>query len=324
MSPITVVGAGAFGTALAIAFARGGAQVLLVARDAAAAGELQEHRENRRRLPGAALPELVSVSGNPDDRPAGGIAVLAVPAQANAPFAAAHRAALSRGPVVLAAKGIDLASGQLLSQVVGQALPGAPLAVLSGPGFADEIAAGLPTALTLAAPRDGLGEELQAALSTHALRLYRSTDMTGVQLGGALKNVVAIACGICSGAGLGESARAALMTRGFAEMVRLGQAMGARAESFQGLSGFGDLALTASSEKSRNYAAGRRIGQGQAIAGGVTVEGLDTARAAVTLARAQGVEMPVAAATVAVLDQKLSLREAMDALLRRPLRTEED
>lgn len=324
MSPITVIGAGAFGTALAIAFARGGNDVLLVARDAAAAGELQAHRENRRRLPGAQLPDNVGVAASPDARPEGGIAVLAVPAQANAPFAAAHRAALSRGPVVLAAKGIDLASCKLLSQVVGEALPGTPLAVLSGPGFADEIAAGLPTALTLAAARDGLGESLQTALSTHTLRLYRSTDMTGVQLGGALKNVVAIACGICLGAGLGESARAALMTRGFAEMVRLGQAMGARAESFQGLSGFGDLALTASSERSRNYAAGRSIGEGRSIDGGTTVEGLDTARAAVALAREHGVEMPVAAATVAVLDHKLTLREAMDALLRRPLRAEDE
>ena len=143
MSRIAVIGAGAFGTALAIAFARGGAQVLLVARDDAAAQQLEEHRENRRRLPGARLPETVAIAAGPDARPDGSIAVLAVPAQANASFAAAHRAALSGGPVVLAAKGIDLASGKLLSEVVGQALPGTPLAVLSGPGFADEIAADL-------------------------------------------------------------------------------------------------------------------------------------------------------------------------------------
>jgi glycerol-3-phosphate dehydrogenase (NAD(P)+) len=201
------------------------------------------------------------------------------------------------------------------------ALPGRPLAVLTGPGFAGEIARGLPTALTLACADADLGRRLQAALATPRLRLYVSEDVTGAQLGGALKNVVAIACGMVEGARLGMSARAALMTRGFAEMTRLAVAMGARPETLAGLSGLGDLSLTCTSEQSRNFALGAALGAGQVPSSG-TVEGVATARAACRLGARHGVETPIAAAVADVLDGALTLDGAMDALLSRPLKEE--
>jgi glycerol-3-phosphate dehydrogenase (NAD(P)+) len=198
---------------------------------------------------------------------------------------------------------------------------GRRLAALTGPGFAGEIARGLPTALTLACADAGVGRALQELLAAPRLRLYLTDDMVGAQLGGALKNVVAIACGMVEGARLGASARAALMTRGFAEMSRLAVAMGGRAETLAGLSGLGDLSLTCSSGQSRNFALGRAMGAGEARPGG-TVEGVATARAACELGRRHGVELPIAAAVADVLDGTTTLGGAMEALLARPLREE--
>jgi glycerol-3-phosphate dehydrogenase (NAD(P)+) len=210
---------------------------------------------------------------------------------------------------------------QLQSEIAAARAPGRALAALTGPGFAAEIARGLPTALTLACADPEVGPALQAGLATRRMRLYLTDDLIGAQLGGALKNVVAIACGMVEGAGLGASARAALMTRGFAEMTRLAVAMGARSETLAGLSGLGDLSLTCNSAQSRNFAAGRALGAGETAPGG-TVEGVATARAACQLALTYGVEMPIAAAVANVLEGATTLDGAMQALLARPLREE--
>ena len=230
-------------------------------------------------------------------------------------------AELPDAPLVVCAKGVDARGQRLQTGIAAVYLPGRALAALTGPGFAAEIAAGLPTALTLACADPDLGRELQALLSTRRLRLYLTDDLTGAQLGGALKNVVAIACGIAEGARLGHSARAALMTRGFAEMTRLAVAMGARPETLAGLSGLGDLSLTCNSSQSRNFALGQALGAGAARPGG-TVEGVATARAACQLGARTGVELPIAAAVADVLDGALTVEGAMEALLARPLREE--
>ncbi len=320
MKPIAVIGAGAFGTALAVALSGRERAVFLWAREGAAA--MAEARENAARLPGVTLPRAVRPIGDVREIPSDAVQILALPAQATRGYLAEAGGDLPRAPLVLAAKGIDLETGALQSEIAAEVLPGRPLAVLSGPGFAGEIARGLPTALTLAAGDKVLGAQIQERLSAPTLRLYRSTDLIGVQLGGALKNVVAIACGMCDGAGLGESARAALMTRGFAEMMRLGRAMGAEVETFTGLSGFGDLALTAASPASRNFAHGRALGAETPLAEGVTVEGVATARAVLRLAAERAVDMPIASAVVAVLDGKMRVGDAVSHLLNRPLRAE--
>lgn len=318
---VSVLGAGAFGTALAVALSREGRVVTLWARDVDHVAELAATRRNDRRLPGIALPETVSVIAETADLPEGPV-LLAMPMQALAAALAAHGAALDGRALVACAKGIDLATGQGPTALIRGACPGACPAVLTGPSFAADIARGLPTALTLACEDDAAGAALQADLSTPALRLYRTTDTTGAELGGALKNVVAIAAGVVIGAGLGDSARAALMTRGFAEVTRLATALGARAETLAGLSGFGDLVLTCTSSQSRNFRYGMALGEGAAFDPGVTVEGAATARAAVALAARHGVDLPVAAMVVALIDGTASVGAAVDALLSRPLKKE--
>jgi glycerol-3-phosphate dehydrogenase (NAD(P)+) len=300
---IGVVGAGAFGAALATVQAAAGRRVVLWGR--------------RRPDP----PAGVAATGELGDLAGAEAVLLVLPAQATEPFLAARAAALPETPLVLCAKGIDLGGLRLQSEIAAAALPGRPLAVLTGPGFAAEIARGLPTALTLACADPAAGAGLQRLLATSRLRLYLTDDLIGAQLGGALKNVVAIACGMADGAGLGQSARAALMTRGFAEMTRLAAALGGRPETLAGLSGLGDLALTCTSAQSRNFALGRALGAGAAPPGG-TVEGVATARAACQLGRARGVELPIAAAVADVLEGARSLGAAIEGLLARPLREE--
>lgn len=319
MSRVAVLGAGAFGTALAVALARGGRAVTLWAR---APRDMEKRRENTARLPGITFPEALHVTGDLKSACRAGTVLLAVPMQALAGFMDENAALLDGKALVACCKGVDLASGRGPAEIIATACPGARAAVLSGPGFADDIARGLPTALTLAS-RTG-GAALQRALSTDTLRLYRSTDVTGVELGGALKNVIAIAAGLTIGAGLGESARAALITRGFAEMNRYAIARGAAPETLAGLSGLGDLVLTATSAKSRNTAFGLALGRGGAAAPppGTTVEGLATARAVGASARHAGIEMPVTDMVVAVLDGTMTINQARDALLARPLKQE--
>ena len=308
---IAVIGAGAFGTALACALAQGGHEVLLWSRSVQQAEESAKTRAAPR-LPGITLPKGISPVGNLAELGKADVLLLAVPAQKTADFLAKHAAQLPQVPLVLCAKGIDLQTFQLQTAIAATHAPDHPIAVLTGPGFASEIANGLPTALTLACQDPTLGAALQRQLSTDRLRLYLSTDTTGAQLGGALKNVIAIGAGIVIGAGLGESARAALMTRGFAEMRRLGVAMGGRDETFAGLSGLGDLALTCASSMSRNFAQGLAIGSGQTSANSNTVEGIATAH----------VDLPVAQVVAAILAGKITVDEAMGALLSRPLKSE--
>ena len=317
---IAVVGAGAFGTALAVAEAAEGREVRLWGRDAAAMAEAARRRETPR-LPGVPLPEGLACTADLAALAGAEAVLLALPAQATEGFLAAHAAALPSAPLVLCAKGIGARGLRLQTEIAAAAAPQHALAALTGPGFAGEIARGLPTALTLACADPRVGRALQQGLSTRRLRLYLTDDVTGAELGGALKNVVAIACGMVEGAGLGASARAALMTRGFAEMTRLAVAMGARPETLTGLSGLGDLSLTCNSGQSRNFALGRALGAGAARPGG-TVEGVATARAACQLGRAQGVELPIAAAVADVLEGVTTLAGAMEALLARPLREE--
>ncbi|MCL1630233.1 NAD(P)-dependent glycerol-3-phosphate dehydrogenase [Roseibaca sp. V10] len=314
---VAILGAGAFGTALACAL--GHAQ--LWARDAEHAAEIARTRRNTRRLPGVDLPETVTVTHDLTTIDAE-ILLLAMPMQQMRGFLREHADFLAPRILVACSKGVDM---ELLIGPVGvieQALPGTQAALLTGPSFAADIARGLPTALTIAARDAELAETLQTRLSTENLRLYRNTDVTGAELGGALKNVIAIAAGMVIGAGLGESARAALMARGYAEMQRLALALGAETETLAGLSGFGDLVLTCGSEKSRNFRYGMALGADADFNAGTTVEGAATARAVARLARERGVDMPITRMVAAVLDGMLTLTEAKGALLARPLTLE--
>lgn len=319
---VAVLGAGAFGTAMAVILARTGASVGLWTREDGHAGAMRRDRTNARRLPGVTLPETVSVSAEITDFAGVPIALVAVPMQQMAGFLAAAGAQLQAGALVACAKGIDLATGRGPTAIIAEACPQATPAVLTGPSFAGDIARGLPTALTLACADDATGAMLQDALSTPGLRLYRTTDTLGAELGGALKNVIAIAAGVVIGAGLGDSARAALMTRGFAEMNRLAQAMGARAETLSGLSGLGDLVLTCTSLQSRNFRFGHALGAGEGFDPGITVEGAATAKAVAILALDRGIDMPVATMVAALVDRRISVEAAMSALLSRPLKKE--
>jgi len=317
---ITVCGAGAFGTALAVSLAKI-APVTLWARDAGHATEMRATRENARRLPGIDLPERITLTSGPlaaGRHPC----LLAIPMQKLGGFLDVFAAALDYRPLVACCKGVDLATGLGPTALIAQACPGSNAAILTGPSFARDIALGLPTALTLACADEGTGKALQSALTTPNLRLYRTTDTTGAELGGALKNVIAIACGAVIGAGLGESARAALMTRGFAEMNRFARALGAHPDTLAGLSGFGDLALTCTSDQSRNYRFGLSIGQGAEFDPSVTVEGAATARAVLTRASAMKIDMPITHAVTALVNGELRVDQAMDMLLSRPLKEE--
>ncbi len=321
---IGVIGAGAFGTALAIAQMQAGHRVALWARDAGQAEAMARTRENDARLPGVALPEGLAVSADFDAVAAGAsVLLLAVPTQALRGLVRAHAAALMGRALVVCCKGVERGSGLLPTQVIEAELPGAPVAVLTGPSFAADVARGKPTALTLAT---GMPDAvaLQERLSAPALRLYLSEDVQGAQLGGALKNVVAIAAGITIGAGLGESARAALMTRGFAEIARLAETRGAFPATLWGLSGFGDLVLTCTSEKSRNFRHGLALGRGAVPAAGQTVEGVMTAHAIVEAVPEAEDMLPVSAMVSAFLRGRVGLDAAVAALLSRPLRHERE
>ncbi len=319
---IAVLGAGAFGTALAVALAREVRPIGLWARDPKHAAEMMEARANDRRLPGVILPELVSVSAEIADFRMADVLLLAIPMQQLASFVAHHRQTLDSKALVACAKGVDLQTGRGPLAILRAAFSGSHPAILTGPSFAADIARGLPTALTLACDDDAIGARLQDQLSTSTLRLYRTTDTVGAELGGALKNVIAIAAGVVIGAGLGDSARAALMTRGFAEMGRLALHMGARAETLSGLSGLGDLVLTCTSEQSRNFRFGHALGRAEAFDACTTVEGAATAKAVAAIAHAQNIDMPIAAMVAALVDGRIAVGDAVAALMARPLKKE--
>lgn len=319
---IAVLGAGAFGTALAIALARKGTEVGLWARDATQAGDMRKTRQNAQRLPGVDLPDIVNISAEIMDFGGAEIMLLAMPMQQLAGFTSRHAPVLTGRMLVGCAKGIDLATGRGATQIITQACPDSEVAILTGPSFATDIAVGLPTALTLAYRDENKGAALQAALSTPSLRLYWTTDTTGAELGGALKNVIAIAAGVVIGAGLGDSARAALITRGFAEMSRLALLRGARSETLAGLAGLGDLILTCTSVQSRNFRFGQAIGAGTEFDMSMTVEGATTARAVSNLAKTLGIDMPISTMVADLVDQKVTVNDAIAALLARPLKRE--
>lgn len=318
---ICVFGSGAFGTALAISLASKG-PVALWSRDAIQAGEMTERRENRRRLPGVELPVNLTPTAQIPDLPSGAICLLAVPMQKLRELLTAHATVFAGCELVACCKGVERGTGLGPTQIIADLVPTATASMLTGPSFAQDIAKGLPTALTLACAKADAGKALQSALTTANLRIYRTTDTIGAELGGALKNVVAIACGAVMGAGLGESARAALMTRGFSEMTRMASALGADADTLAGLSGFGDLTLTCTSDQSRNYRFGRSLGLSSDFDPAITVEGAATARAVLDRATQMQIDMPITAAVVALIDGKLRVDQAMDMLLSRPLKEE--
>ncbi|WGI21982.1 NAD(P)H-dependent glycerol-3-phosphate dehydrogenase [Amylibacter sp. IMCC11727] len=317
MTHVGVIGAGAFGTALASVMRLGGADVTLWGRDAAQVSAMQSDRQNVRYLPGVPLPDGLHVTTDLAAVSRADVVLMVLPAQRLRGFLN-DSGFSTKAPVVLCAKGIEGETGLLQTQV----LDGAQTAVLSGPGFATEMTKGMPTALSIACADAALGSRLQETLSTQSLRLYLTPDVTGVQLGGALKNVYAIACGIVVGAGLGESARAALMTRGFAELARLAGTLGAQTETLMGLSGFGDLALSCTSLQSRNFAFGEQLGRAGTFGTGKTVEGVATAEAVLSLATTAGVEMPIAQAVADVLNERQQITEALATLMSRPLKRE--
>lgn len=315
---VSVLGAGAFGTALAISLA-GNGPVTLWARNAA---DIQTRRENTMRLPGCPLPDTLTVTGDLTLATQANTLLLAVPMQRLRGFVTDHANLLEHKTLVACCKGVELTSGLGPATLITTLAPSAQPAILTGPSFAADIARGLPTALTLACADNALGTALQTELTTQNLRLYRTTDTIGAELGGALKNVIAIACGTAIGAGLGESARAALMTRGYAEMQRLAAHQGADPTTLSGLSGFGDLTLTCTSTQSRNTQLGLSLGRGDAFDPAITVEGAATAQAVYALAGQHNLDMPITAAVAGLLANRLDVGTAMKSLLARPLKEE--
>jgi glycerol-3-phosphate dehydrogenase (NAD(P)+) len=328
MRDVGVIGAGAWGCALAAVAAQGGGRVRLWGRDAAAIAALAASRESPR-LPGPRLPPQIEPTADLGAAVAADLLLLVVPAQQVRAVCGRLQPVLAGPvPVVICAKGVEDGSAHLMSDVLAEALPEARPAVLSGPTFAREVADGKPTAVTLACADAGLGAALVERLGRPHFRPYLSDDPLGAQLGGAVKNVLAIACGIVEGRGLGDNARAALVTRGLAEMLRLGRAMGARGETLMGLSGLGDLVLTCASRQSRNLSLGVALGQGRTLdqalsAGRGVVEGAFTAPSLLLLAHRIGVEMPIAAAVESILHQGASIDATIARLLSRPFKPEQ-
>ncbi len=323
-----VIGAGAWGTALAQVAGWAGLDVLLQAREPEVVESIRARRINEAFLPGVVIDDHVSVTGDLADLGACDLILAVPPAQhmrsTLQAFAAFHRPGV---PVILCSKGIERGSLKLMTDVLAETLPAAPAAVLSGPSFAGEVARGLPSAVTLACADEALGEALMWTLSAPGFRPYLATDLIGAEVGGAIKNVLAIACGMAEGRGLGRSAHAALITRGFAEMTRMGVALGGQAETVAGLCGLGDLVLTCSSPQSRNMSLGLALGQGQtveqALAGKRSVaEGYESAPAVRELATKMGVDMPISLAVAALLNGETTVEGMIGSLLSRPLKAE--
>lgn len=318
---ISVLGAGAFGTALAIALAREGRDVQLWGRNPDALAEMERTRVNPK-LPDATLPDGLSIQPDLAIAAQSQTLLVAVPMQTVSGLLDNIDSPLAGQRVVACCKGIDLTTGTGPSQLIARQKPDAVPAVLTGPSFASDIAQGLPTALTLACADEALGEQLQNELACSVLRIYRSKDVIGAELGGALKNVVAVACGIVIGAQLGVSARAALMTRGFAEMQRVAERMGANPTTLVGLSGLGDLALTCCSDQSRNYRYGMALGAGTEFDKTTTVEGVATAKAMADIAQKEGLDLPICTTVNAICEGHITVPEALNQLLSRPLKEE--
>jgi glycerol-3-phosphate dehydrogenase (NAD(P)+) len=319
---IAVVGAGAWGTALTSVAARAGREVVLCLRNAASAAEIAARRINPR-LPGAKLDANVEITGDVVLAARADIVLVATPAQSLRAAVAALAPHLAKAtPVIACAKGIERGTHKFMTEVIAEAAPHARPAILSGPSFAEDVARGLPTAVTLAAKDGELASDLVKALGSATFRPYHTTDVRGVEIGGAAKNVLAIAVGIAAGKNLGASAQAALTTRGFSELARFGRALGARAETLVGLSGLGDLILTCSTPQSRNFALGLALGRGQARPRGQLAEGEFTAPVLMELATSEGIDMPVSNAVADILRGASTIDEAIENLLTRPFKAE--
>ena len=327
-SRVGIAGAGAWGTALALVARRAGCQVLIWAHDPAVAAAINEARENAAYLPGARLDDGIRAVAEMDALAACGNVLLVPPAQHLRAVARALAPHLGAGaPVALCAKGVELETGKLMTEVAAETLPGHPIAVVSGPTLAPEVARGLPAAVTVAATDETVGRRIVAALGSTRFRPYLSDDPTGAEIGGAVKNVLAIACGIVIGRGLGDNARAALVTRGLAEMIRLALALGGRAETLMGLSGLGDLVLTCNAPASRNMSLGVALGQGRNLADimaerRAVTEGVTSAAAIAALADRLGVDMPIVAAVDRLLHKAADIDAEIAGLLARPFKAE--
>jgi glycerol-3-phosphate dehydrogenase (NAD(P)+) len=322
---IGVASAGAWGVALANAAAAAGRGVVLWGRDEERMRALAANRRSDR-LPGAIVANAVQATSDLDDLARCDAILVATPAQSSREMAMRLAGARGSAPLVSCAKGIERGTHAFMTEVLGQAAPGRLTAILSGPSFAADVAAGLPTAVTLASADEALARALCDALRGPNLRLYHSTDVRGVEIGGAAKNVLAIACGVAAGHGLGASATAALIARGFAELRRFGEAFGARGSTLMGLSGLGDLVLTCSSPQSRNFAFGKALGRGVSVAEareGRLAEGVFTALALIELARERGVDMPIANCVQGLIEGSIDVAGAVGALLGRPPKGEE-
>jgi glycerol-3-phosphate dehydrogenase (NAD(P)+) len=320
-----VVGAGAWGTALAQVASAEGDEVLLWAHEEEVVSSINQVHVNELYLP--SVPLARSVSATVDLAALGGSDALLIACPAQHLRNIVARLPRHDVPLILCAKGIEVNSGKLMSDVAAEAAPGAPIAVLSGPTFAHEVAAGLPAAVTFACADAELGQRLAARLAGPAFRPYLSDDVVGAEIGGAVKNVLAIACGVAEGAGLGLNARAALVSRGFAEMTRFGLKLGARAETLAGLSGLGDLVLTCSSTNSRNFSLGKGMGEGRKAAAllasrRTVAEGAFTAPVLRDVARSNDVDMPIVEGVCALIEGAIDVRGMIEALLARPLRSE--
>ena len=324
---IAVLGGGAWGTALAQTCARAGRSVTLWEQEPANAEQLAQKRESRF-LPGVRIDDRIAVTRDLVAAAQAQAMLLVVPAQAMRSVARAVASVVADDtPLIACAKGIEHGTHKFMTEVIAECAPKAIPAILSGPSFAADVARGLPTAVTLAAPDEDLAAELAKAIASRAFRPYQSSDVRGVEIGGAAKNVLAIASGIVTGRGLGASASAALTTRGFAELVRFGRALGAKTETLMGLSGLGDLILTCSSPQSRNFSFGVNLGKGDAVkdihAKTGLAEGAFTAPVLLEMARERDVDMPISAAVAAVLAEQMSVDDAIESLLTRPLKSEE-
>jgi len=327
---IGVIGAGSWGTALAATIAAGGGNVVLWTRSREQAAEIARSRENEKYLPGVKLPDSIKIVSDIKAFSPCDIVLMVSPAQAQRAVMSQFAKVLKKGiPALICSKGIEQSTNLFMSDVLAQVAPDLEAFVLSGPSFAADVVRGLPTAVTLAGPTIAKAKRVAKAIGHAGFRIYASDDILGVQIGGAVKNVLAIACGISDGKNLGESCRAALITRAFSELTRLGKALGAQPETLVGLSGFGDLSLTCSSPKSRNYSLGFRLGQGESLqeilgSRNTVSEGVYTAGVVVEIARNNHIEMPICEAVHAIVDGQSDPDAELARLLARPMRAERE
>lgn len=325
---VAVLGAGAWGTALAQVAAAAGRDVMLWALEPEVAAAINQAHENTPYLPGIPLHPRIRATNAMDEAVRADLYLLVPPAQHMRSMLRSLRAHLKPGaPIVLCAKGVERGSLALMTDVLAEEAPNATPAVLSGPGFAKDVARGLPTATTIASPDQALAQRIVATIGLPTFRPYVADDLIGAEIGGAVKNVIAIACGVAEGRKLGDGARAALITRGFAELMRLGLAMGAKAETLSGLCGLGDLVLTCASLTSRNTSLGAALGEGRKLSDILAerrsvAEGAESAPAVVALAKKHNVEMPICAAVDDLVAERVSIDEAITALLSRPFKAE--